>query len=277
VRLAAPTRLLLALLLLAAPFAAAQDVDVLGKVGLPKEAPNDAVLDLGGMLDASAKQQIEELSIRYRTGSGHEVRLVTVPSLNGRPIEEVGLAIFRTWKMGREGVNDGAVLLVGRDEHALRIETGRGLEGTLPDVICSRIIRNVIVPRFQAGDFSGGLLEGMKAIHEAAGGDYGNIPDEESQENGVPPLVALFAMGAIFLLVFMLKRAGRHGRWRGKGVFPFGYPGFGGGGFRMGGFGGGFGGGGFGGGGFGGGFGGGGFGGGGGGGGASGGGASGHW
>jgi uncharacterized protein len=268
VRLAAPTRLLLALLLLAAPFAAAQDVDVLGKVGLPKEAPNDAVLDLGGMLDASSKQQIEELSIRYRTGSGHEVRLVTVPSLNGRPIEEVGLEIGRTWKMGKPGLSDAAVLLVARDEHELRIETGRGLEGTLPDVICSRIIRNVIVPRLKQGDVSGGLLEGMKAIHEAAGGEYGAIPDEESQGNTVAPLVALFAMGAIFLLIFMLKRAGRHGRWRGIGVSPFGYPGLGGGGFRMGGFGGGFGGGGFGGGGFGGGGGGGGF---------SGGGASGHW
>jgi uncharacterized protein len=271
VRLAAPTRLLAALLLLAAPFAAAQDVDVLGKVGLPKEAPNDAVLDLGAMLDASSKQQIEELSIRYRTGSGHEIRLVTVPSLNGRPIEEVSREIGRTWKMGQTGLSDAAVLLVARDEHELRIETGRGLEGALPDVVCGRIIRKVIVPRFQSGDISGGLLEGMKAIHAAAGGDYGAIPDEDSQGNSMPPLVALFAMGAIFFLIFLLKRAGRHGRWRGTRVLPFGYPGLGGGGFRMGGFGG-FGGGGGGGGGFGG-----GFGGGGGGGGFSGGGASGHW
>jgi uncharacterized protein len=271
VRLAAPTRLLAALLLLAAPFAAAQDVDVLGKVGLPKEAPNDAVLDLGGMLDASAKQQIEELSIRYRTGSGHEVRLVTVPSLSGRPIEEVSREIGRTWKMGKPGLSDAAVLLVARDEHELRIETGRGLEGALPDVICSRIIRNVIVPRFQAGDISGGLLEGMKAIHAAAGGDYGDIPDEEPHGETVAPLIA---MGVILLIVFLLTRFGRRGRRRGIGVFPFplGFPGLGGGGFRMGGFGGGFGGGGFGGGGFGG-----GFGGGGGGGGFSGGGASGHW
>jgi uncharacterized protein len=269
VRLAAPTRLLLAALLVAAPPAVAQDVDVLARVGLPKEAPNDAVLDLGGLLDDASKRTIEDLSVRYRTGSGHEIRLVTVPSLNGRPLEEVTREIGRTWKMGSKETSDAAVLFVARDEHELRIETGRGLEGALPDVICSRIIRNVIVPRFKEGDYAGGLVEGVKAIHEAAGGEYGAIPDEEPVGSTAAPLLA---MAVVLLVLFVIVRiARRRGGRRGPRIFPLGFPGgFGGGGFRMGGFGGGgFGG--FGGGGFGG------FGGGGGGGGFSGGGASGHW
>ena len=271
------TRLALAVLLFAAPFAAAQEVDVLGKVGLPREAPHDAVLDLGGLLDEATTRQIEELSIRYRSGAGHEIRVVTVPSLAGRPIEEVAREIGRTWKMGTTEKNDAAVLLVARDERELRIETGRGLEGALPDVICSRIIRDVIVPRFKQGDMSGGLLEGVKAIHAAAGGDYGELPVARAADHTLAPLVALGVILFIVSLIVLVARLSRSGggRRRRKSVFPFPivFPGgFGGGlgGGGLGGFGGGLGG--FGGGGFGG-----GFGGGGGGGGFSGGGASGKW
>jgi uncharacterized protein len=262
-------------LLLAASAAAAQDI--LGEVGLPKEAPNDAVLDLGGMLDVASRRAIEELSIRYRAGSEHEVRLVTVPGLAGRPIEDVAREIGRTWKMGSKETSDGAVLLGAGDEHELRIETGRGLEGVLPDVVCARIIRDVIVPRLKAGDVGGGLLAGMQALHAAAGGDYGELPVAGPTDHTLAPLLALVVILIIVSFLVRLGRRGTRGRRGGPRIFPFpggfggGMPGgFGGFGGGLGGFGGGFGG--FGGGGFGG-----GFGGGGGGGGFSGGGASGKW
>ena len=263
-------RAALVLLLLASP--AARAADVLSDLGLPQEPPPRGVLDAAGLLDGGTLAQLEDLAMRLRQGSGHEVLLVTLPSLQGHPIEDVGLAIGRAWKLGERDVSDAAVLVVGRDEHALRIEVGRGLEGTLTDLACGRIIRNVIVPRFQQGDFAGGLLEGVKAIHAAAGGDYADIPEDRPVDQTLPPLLAL---GLILFIVFLLRaRRGGGGRRRGwPTVFPFPFP-IGVGGSRGGGLGGLSGG-------LGGGFGGGGGGGfrgfGGGGGGFSGGGASGRW
>lgn len=251
-------------LLLAAP--AARAADVLADLGIPAEPPPRGVLDLAGLLDAGTLARLEDLAMQLRQGSVHEVLLVTLPTLKQHPIEDVGLQIGRAWKLGERDLSDAAVLVVGRDEHALRIEVGRGLEGTLTDLACGRIIRNVIVPRFQQGEFAEGLLEGVKAIHAAAGGDYADIPEDRPVDQTLPPLLAI---GLVLFIVFVLRRARRGGR-RWPMVVPFPFP-IGVGGSRGGGFGG-----------FSGGFGGGGGGGGfrgfgGGGGGFSGGGASGHW
>jgi len=266
VRLAARTRQAVLALLLAAPLATAQDI--LADVGLPREAPQRGVLDLGGMLSDSARAELEDLAMRYKTGSGHEVLLVTVPTLKQRAIEDVARRIGRDWKLGAKDLNDAAVLLLARDEHDVRIEVGRGLEGTLTDAVSSRIIRNIIVPHFQEGDFDGGTIEGVKAIHAAAGGDYADIPEDRPVGQTLPPLLAMGIILLIVVLMIVARRGGRGGRGGRRGrVMPFPFPlvlGGGGGGFGGGGFGGGGGGGGFG-----------GFGGGGGG--FSGGGASGHW
>jgi uncharacterized protein len=262
-------------LVLAAP-AAARIADILAELGIPPQPPARGVFDGAGLLDAGTLAQIEDLTMRLRQGSGHEVLLVTVPELKQRPIEDVARQIGRDWKLGEADLSDAAVLLVAREERELRIEVGRGLEGSLTDFACGRIIRNVIVPRFREGDFPGGLLAGVEAIHAAAGGDYADIPDDPPVDAILPALVGI----AIIVFLLLLLRAGRGGG-RGRGgrrswplvlPFPINIGGSHGGGFGgfPGGLGGGFGGGGGGGGGGFRGF-------GGGGGGFSGGGASGRW
>jgi uncharacterized protein len=273
VRLVASALLLLTAL--ASPLAA-QDEALLRKLGIPVKAAG-WVTDIAGVLDAGTRTELEQLAERYRTGSGHDVAVLIIPTLDGLTIEKVGLEVFRTWKLGRVEEDDGALLLIATNDRELRIEVGRGLEGDLTDLVSGRIIRGVIVPHFKNADLAGGVRAGVIAIHAAAGGDYGELPVSRAADHTLAPLVAIgviLFIVAIIVLVARLSRSGGGGRRR-KSVFPFPivFPGGFGGGFGgggLGGFGGGLGG-------FGGGGGFGGVGGFGGGGGAIGGGASGKW
>ncbi len=231
------------------------------------------VTDLAGLLSSSQEQQLEALMESYRSGTTHEIALLTVPDLDGNSIENLGLETARAWGLGGEGAHNGALLVVAVAEREMRIEVGRGLEGTLTDAISGRIIRDVMRPAFRSGDFPGGIEAGLRAMHAAIGGDYGAI--ERSKGGRARSGSGISALFFIFFVVFIFARIFRGSGPRGGsgvgGVLPWlllSQMGRSSGG--AGGFGGGLGGGGFSGGG-------GGFGGFGGGGGFSGGGASGGW
>ena len=134
----------------------------------PQVPRNDGwVTDRAGLLKPAEEQALETLCESYRAGSGQEIAVLIVPDLGGRPIEELALATAREWNIGDKATSAGALLVVARDEHALRIEVGRGLEGALPDSVCARIIRDVIVPEFRAERFHAGLNNGLQAMHRA--------------------------------------------------------------------------------------------------------------
>jgi len=214
----------------------------------------DSGTDLAGFLTPEQENALEALMASYKAGSGQEIAMLTVPDLGGRSLERYALDVGRAWGLGEQGRNNGALLLVARDERKIRIEVGRGLEGNLTDSISGRIIRGVISPEFKRGRFYEGLRGGIEAMHAAAGGDYGRIPKSRGSRSrggiGIVPLI-FFAM-----LVFNLFRhrggGGRGGR--GGGMLPWlligmmgsggrghssGWHGGGGGGGSFGGFGGG--------------------------------------
>jgi uncharacterized protein len=177
--------------------------------------PNDGwVTDLAGMLSPAEEQALEARLDAYRVGTGHDVALLTVPSLAGRPIEEAALAVARKWKLGGEEKNDGALLFVARDEREVRIEVGRGLEGDLTDAVAGRIIRDVIVPEFRAGRFAQGLERGIDAMLAAIGGDLG--PIERSSGGLDAQMGGISCFVSILMLVILLKILGRQ-RYRGGG------------------------------------------------------------
>jgi uncharacterized protein len=241
----------------ALPLASAAAVALaLLQVAVPR---NDGwVTDLAGMLEPAQEQALESLAESYRQGSGQEIAVLIVPDLDGQPIERVALETARAWKIGRKGVDDGALVVVARDERKIRIESGRGLEGELTDSVAGRIIRDVITPAFRGGDFHGGIRAGLEAIHAALGGEYGALPQPgprsgRSPGGGAGSAIALVLMVLFFVMIARRSRGrGRRRAWGG----PFGGPFVGGlgggllgGGLSSGGFGGGGGFGGFGGGG----------------------------
>jgi uncharacterized protein len=225
------------------------------------------VTDNAHLLSADQERSLEALMESYHAGTKHDIALLTVPNLGGQPIERYALEVSRAWKLGQAEISDGALLVVSKDDRKMRIEVLRGLEGELTDLLAGRIIRDVIAPRFKAGDFYGGLRAGIESINAAIGGNYAPPAPVRARSQGGGIAVIM-----IVLLVVLLSRRRRRGGWgRGGGMPPFWIGpmigrGLGGGGFGgLGGGGGGFS------------PGGGGFGGFGGGGGARGGGASGGW
>lgn len=178
--------------------------------------PHDGwVTDLADMLDARTERDLEAFMESYQEGSGHDIALLTIPSLDGRTIEEFALEVGRTWKLGREGVNDAAILVVARDDRRMRIEVGRGLEGTLTDATVGRVIADVITPRFKAGDFAGGLVAGIEALHAAAGGDYA-VLEERARSVGRRRQSGSI-VGFIVMLVVVLVMRGAGGGGGGGG------------------------------------------------------------
>ncbi len=162
------------------------------------------------------------------------------------------MEIAEAWKIGHKGLDNGVILTVAPNERRVRIEVGYGLEGVLPDVIASRIIREQIAPEFLEGNMDAGVLAGVSAIMKVASGEELPIPDaarrsgQRRSRRGLPSwaylliLLLVFGSRGFFFLPFLMGSRGSHGRYRGAG---FGGGGFGGGGGFSGG-GGGFGGGG---------------------------------
>jgi uncharacterized protein len=129
------------------------------------------VTDLAGMLPPGSAQTLEERLAGFERETGHQIAVLTIPSLEGDAIEDFGIRVADAWKIGQKGFDNGAILIIAQKERKLRIEVGYGLEGVLPDAIASRIIREVIVPRFRDGDFSGGIVAGVNAILQVTKGE----------------------------------------------------------------------------------------------------------
>ena len=214
------------------------------------------VNDLAQLLPPERAAALEARLAEHERKTGQQFALLTLPSLEGQDIEQLGIAVAEKWKLGGAKRDDGLIVIVARDEKRIRVEVGYGLEGVIPDAIASRVIREVIGPSFRQGDYAGGIEAGFAALIAHAGGDPSAAPQPAQGRRAARPRGGLgFLLGLLFFGLSMASRwgggGGRYMRRRGYGAFGGGLgAGLGaglGGGFR-----GGFGGGGGGGGGFGG-------------------------
>ncbi|GGM10766.1 hypothetical protein GCM10009425_22260 [Pseudomonas asuensis] len=176
------------------------------------------VVDQAGMLDTQTKARLEQMLKAHEQATTEQVVVATIPSLQGRPIEEYGYQLGRHWGIGQKGKDNGALLLVSRDDRKVRIEVGYGLEGRLTDAQSFLIINQVIVPRFRQGQFTQGISEGTGAMLKVLGGDplARPTPQDVRHESEDRPTPILFIVLFIIIL-FMMKgggggRGGRGGR-----------------------------------------------------------------
>ncbi|MGD1146757.1 MAG: TPM domain-containing protein [Thermoanaerobaculaceae bacterium] len=122
------------------------------------------VNDTAGMLPIEVRERLQNRLAEFEKVSGAQVAVLTIASLEGEPVEEYALKVGQTWKLGRKGVDDGALLLVARDDRQMRIEVGYGLEAKLTDIACKRILDDVMRPAFRDGQFGPGVEAGVDAI-----------------------------------------------------------------------------------------------------------------
>lgn len=169
-----------------------------------KEVPflSGRVVDEADLLSPDRAAAIEERLQAFEQQTGAQVVVLTVESLEGEVLEDYSLRVAETWGLGREAQDDGVLLLVARDDRQLRIEVGYGLEGELTDLEAGRIVRNVIVPRFKAGDYPGGIEAGVDSILGTIQGDPGAVPEDPSSLPGEGlDLMGRGLMGLVFFVV----------------------------------------------------------------------------
>lgn len=129
------------------------------------------VIDQTNTLDATQKQALESQLSALEQRKGSQLAVLIVPSTGDEAIEQYSLRVVEAWKLGRKGIDDGALLLVAKDDRKVRIEVGKGLEGPIPDAIANRIIDEYIVPKFRADDFAGGLQAGIDRMIKLVEGE----------------------------------------------------------------------------------------------------------
>jgi uncharacterized protein len=178
-----------------------------GEVAVP---PLQArVTDLTGTLSASQIQTLDSQLRAFERAKGSQIAVLMLPSTAPETIEQYSIRVAEAWKIGRARVDDGAILLVAKDDRKLRIEVGRGLEGAVPDALAKRIVSDVIAPHFKSGDFFGGITAGTDALMKLIEGE--GLPAPQPPPGGGQAIdfqtiiwlfVALVLGDAIFKRVF---------------------------------------------------------------------------
>jgi len=236
-----PLRFLLFLLLLA-PALFALEVP---------PAPDRWITDRAGILSADQVAALDRKLADFEQKSGSQFIIYIFRSLEGEAMEDFTIRSVEKWKVGQKKYDNGIVLFVFFEEKKVRIEVGYGLEGTVTDAFSSRVIRDVMAPPFQRGDYAGGLNAAADAvINKISKGEDPVAPlQQPGGQQGSSEINPLFVLAILFVVFFVIvpmlsrgrSRSGCGGCWP-LFFFPGGGSGItfgGGGGFSGGGFGGG--------------------------------------
>ena len=157
------------------------------------------VTDLTGTLTPQQSATLERELAGFEQQKGSQIGILILPTTQPETIEQYGIRVGEAWKLGRKGIDDGAVLIVAKDDHRLRIEVGYGLEGALNDATSKRIIDELIVPRFRQGQFYEGIEAGVQSMLKVVSGEPLPPPKPRSQPgegNGVGVGLILVIFGA---------------------------------------------------------------------------------
>lgn len=125
---------------------------------------NQRVTDLTGTLTEGQVQSLEQKLKTLEENQGTQIAILLVPTTEPLTIETYSIELAEKWKIGREGVDDGIIMILAKEDRKFRIEVGYGLEGAVPDLIANRIVEDVAIPRFKEGDFFGGLNQASAAL-----------------------------------------------------------------------------------------------------------------
>ncbi len=156
------------------------------------------VVDQANVLSPQQEEALTRKLAQHEKKTGNQVVVVTLASLQGYDIADYGYQLGRYWKIGQKDTNNGVLLIVAPNDRKVRIETGYGLEGALPDVLSNQIIQDQIVPHFRDGDIAGGIEAGSQAVMAAIEGEYQASPAQRQPTSANPSEV----LPALFMLAF---------------------------------------------------------------------------
>ena len=162
------------------------------------------VVDQTATLTADQKATLEQTLQAFEAKKGTQIAVLIVPTVEPETIEQYALRVAEQWKLGRKKVDDGAILVVAKNDRALRIEVGYGLEGVLTDATSKRIISETITPAFKQGDFSGGIGAGVERLLSVIAGEP--LPPPTARVTGGPSNIGQY-LPILFLLALSVGGA----------------------------------------------------------------------
>jgi len=211
--------------------------------------PDGRITDRTGTLSPQEVAALNQKLEGFEKETTNQIAVLLIPSLEGGSLEDFSIRLAEKWKIGQKGKNNGAILLIVKNERKLRIEVGYGLEGALPDALACAIIRNEISPRFKEGRFYAGIDAGVTAMMAATKGEYRAAKKNPRSQEFPLWLPFLLVIAFVFFFIYM-SAVGRKryyhsggsggwttggGYWGGGGSFGDSGGGFSGGGGDFGG------------------------------------------
>ncbi|MBT4602349.1 MAG: TPM domain-containing protein [Bacteroidetes Order II. Incertae sedis bacterium] len=175
------------------------------------------VTDAGDFLDRTEESILDRKLSGYADSTSTQIVVVTVRDLGGYDAQEYALAIGRNWKVGQSDKNNGVVILISRTERAVRVETGYGMEGVLPDALAGRLVRDIMVPSFKSGEFFQGINTAVDVIIAVASGEF-DADSIEQRRNPQPisPIMVYFIIMFIYFVISAIRNKGNRGGKRGR-------------------------------------------------------------
>jgi uncharacterized protein len=168
------------------------------------------VTDLTDTLSPSQRDTLEGNLSAFSQRKGSQIAVLLVATTEPETIEQYALRVAEAWTLGRKGVDDGVLFVVAKDDRALRIEVGYGLEGAIPDAVGKRIISEIVVPYLKQGDFYGGVDAGVERLIRVIDGEPLPPPSERERGwSGIEDLLPVLVMGAILLGLVLRGLFGR--------------------------------------------------------------------
>jgi uncharacterized protein len=174
----------------------------LARADVPVPPLTSHVTDLTGTLTPPEAEGLDHTLQGFEARKGSQLALLIVPTTAPETIEQYGIRVADKWKLGRKNVDDGAILIIAKDDRAVRIEAGYGLEGVLTDETSGRIIREIITPHFREGDFYGGISAGIDQMIRVVDGEPLPPPPPERRAAGAGG--QLRVLGPIFLVLILV-------------------------------------------------------------------------
>jgi uncharacterized protein len=136
------------------------------------------VNDMANLLSPEAATQLEQKLAGFERETSNQVAVLTIPSLQGDNIDQFAIRVAEQWKLGQKGKDNGVLLIIAQTERKVRIEVGMGLQGVLPDITASKIIREVMRPYLKGNNFDQGVSVGIDAIIAATQGEFKASPQD---------------------------------------------------------------------------------------------------
>lgn len=183
----------------------------------PIPSLDSPVVDTTGTLDAATRERLIQQAQALQQRKGSQLQVLMVPTTEPEDIAQYTQRVYDQWKLGRQGVDDGVILVVAKDDRRVRIQPGYGLEGAIPDATASRVIQEYLVPKFRNGDFAGGVTDATAQLVKLVDGEQlpapiaDHSPGRDRGGNWLFALIAAFIVANVIRGIFNGTPAGFRG------------------------------------------------------------------